>query len=352
MHNKLFIADAAFAIAGGRNIADEYFFHSAQGNFLDFDVLLDGPAVAKLENIFDQYWNSRWVYPLDAVESTEGNKQQRQAEFDARLAQDPPLPIIADDAVDFYSDFKAVGTDLASPPLNMIEGKIRVIADSPEKVSGQSESGKDPSTVTAQVIDAFASAHTSLLLVSPYFVPNEAALQGLKQGREAGVQVDIVTNSLAANDEPLAGAAYADYRKEMLKAGIGLYEISSKELKFISRFRKALGSTTGRSHAKLAVIDRHIVFVGSMNLDLRSSRLNTEMGVLVDSKEFATGVDDAIGFIQDQGCYRLVLNSQGDIEWLGDVDDPGSVYTDDPQLDLATRLQIFLTRPFVPDTLL
>ena len=63
MHNKLFIADSAIAVAGGRNIADEYFMRSMTDNFVDMDAFIVGAVVPQLANIFDTYWNSRARLP-------------------------------------------------------------------------------------------------------------------------------------------------------------------------------------------------------------------------------------------------------------------------------------------------
>src|SRR3954452_9703971 len=86
MHNKLFIADGMFAVIGGRNIADEYFFRSMRGNFIDFDLLVAGEAVPELANTFDRYWNSRSVFTLDALESDDRGSQKWRDEFEELTA--------------------------------------------------------------------------------------------------------------------------------------------------------------------------------------------------------------------------------------------------------------------------
>ena len=58
MHNRLFIADGAVAIVGGRNLANEYFRRGTEGNFIDFDLLVAGAVLAPLNDGFDTYWNS------------------------------------------------------------------------------------------------------------------------------------------------------------------------------------------------------------------------------------------------------------------------------------------------------
>ena len=67
MHNKLFIADGALAISGGRNIADAYFGRSEPANFIDMDILSTGPVVGQLAAVFDSYWNSAHAYPIQSL---------------------------------------------------------------------------------------------------------------------------------------------------------------------------------------------------------------------------------------------------------------------------------------------
>ena len=63
MHNKLFIADNALGIAGGRNLGNAYFGNDDAGNFVDLDVLAAGPVVQELSQTFDAYWNNPRAYP-------------------------------------------------------------------------------------------------------------------------------------------------------------------------------------------------------------------------------------------------------------------------------------------------
>jgi len=67
MHNKLFVADNAIAITGGRNIGDQYFTRDPTSNFIDLDVVAAGPIVPQLSASFDAFWNSRYAYPIAAV---------------------------------------------------------------------------------------------------------------------------------------------------------------------------------------------------------------------------------------------------------------------------------------------
>ncbi|MBV8633248.1 MAG: phospholipase D family protein [Burkholderiaceae bacterium] len=352
MHNKLLIADGAFAVAGGRNIADEYFFSSKEGNFVDFDLLVAGQAVPQLAAIFDRYWNSPRVYQLKQLEPERATPEAARAEFDAMSmdARDA-FPPLAPDKVDLVG-FHGLGNDIATPPLKMLGGSIEVFSDDPEKASGRSEKIEDPATVTSRVIRAIADARTEVVAASPYFVPGERGMRGLSAVREKNVRVEIITNSLASNDEPFVTAAYAQYRVPLLKEGVDIYETDSSQLKHNKIIGAALRASIGRSHSKLIVIDQHLTFVGSMNLDFRSSRLNTELGMLVESPELAADVLKLKDVVR-AGSYRLRLAPDGKhVQWVGSEDDKEVVYDDEPGEDLGTKIEVWLLSPFISESLL
>jgi putative cardiolipin synthase len=352
MHNKMFIADGAFAVAGGRNMADEYFFSSKGGNFVDFDLLIAGDAVPRMAAIFDRYWNSPRIYPLHQLEPARDTPEVLRAAFEQRSADAIaayPTPPAAPDILGYMP----LSADLAHSPLELLQGRIEVFADDPEKVTGKSEAGGDASTVTSRVGQAMVAARSELVVGSPYFIPGQLGLDGMRAARAHGVRVDVITNSLASNDEPFASAAYGHYRLPMLKLGVNVYETDSRQLKNDPLIGAALHDTIGRSHSKLIVIDRHITFVGSMNMDFRSSRLNTELGLLVDSPELAEAVLGLAERVRSVGSYRLRLDPSGEhVQWVGSVGGVEKVYDSDPEVDLGTRLQLMLLFPFVSESLL
>jgi putative cardiolipin synthase len=352
MHNKMLLADGAFAIAGGRNIANEYFFRSDQGNFIDFDLLLAGKAVADLAAIFDAYWNSPRVYPIDALEAMSQDRSALRADFEQRSRiDDSPFVPPAPEARDVLG-YAPLSRDLEHPPLRLLHGTVHVFADDPEKVSGRSESGRDPTTVTAQAMAAFAGATSQLTLASPYFVPGQLGMEMLHAARGRDVATTVITNSLAANDEPFASAAYARYRKPMLKLGVDLYEISSRPPELANHYGAKIGSI-GRSHAKIAVVDRRITLLGSMNMDFRSSRTNTELGMLIESTELAGQVCGLLEELPATDAFRLSLEQPGDrLMWTMTKHGAMSVYHDEPDAGVATRLKVLLFSPLVPESLL
>ena len=85
MHNKMFVADGAMAIVGGRNIASGYFLHGSD-NFIDFDAFMLGPVVGQLQHIFDRHWNRLQVYPIDVLAPPSETPQALRADFEQRVA--------------------------------------------------------------------------------------------------------------------------------------------------------------------------------------------------------------------------------------------------------------------------
>jgi putative cardiolipin synthase len=127
-------------------------------------------------------------------------------------------------------------------------------------------------------------------LVSPYFVPGKDGTAWLKEHCERGVKVRVLTNSLAATDVGVVHAGYSRYRERLLRAGVRLYEQKPESESEGARKdveRHGIGDSATSVHAKTFSVDRSRIFVGSFNLDPRSDRLNTEMGVIIASPALA-----------------------------------------------------------------
>lgn len=92
-HNKLFIADGVMAVVGGRNIADEYFMQHPLANFIDLDVFASGVIVTDFSRLFDQYWNSRFAYPVESSASPGDSRFALQARFEAMTRPAKVTPI-------------------------------------------------------------------------------------------------------------------------------------------------------------------------------------------------------------------------------------------------------------------
>lgn len=341
MHNKLFIADNSFAVLGGRNIAEEYFMHSAQANFIDLDVLTCGPVVRELSRVFDTYWNSEQVYAIGQL-SGPGSR----AHFDVRIG---PEPMRIDERSRDLLGATSLAEQFQRGSLTLAFARASVFVDTPDKGAGP--------TVTERALRLFSGAHDEVIIASPYFIPGE---RGMALIRAAGAtdengRITLITSSFGSTDEPLAFRSYARYRVDMLRAGVHIYEISpslSQRSGKLPSFK--LSRSQARLHVKAAVIDGRTLFIGSMNLDPRSERTNTEVGLVIESPVLAQTVRGLTHDALASSAYKLRLSADGRrIEWV-EVDTNGQeiVHTNEPDDNPWLRLYLWLVAPFVSDELL
>ena len=353
MHNKLFIADGAMAIIGGRNVANEYYLRGMAENFIDVDAFTVGAVLPTMQGLFDRYWNSQAVYPLESVAHTLLSREAlaRQFEADTGPGNTPaPPPLVSNDIL----GYPPIADDLDGGRLGLNWGTAYVFADHPDKpFEGKAGGELMETSVTYNVLAAVAKAQTEVVASSPYFVPGKNGMVFLKRLRDRGVKLTVLTNSLGSTDEPVVHTGYGRYREDMLRLGIDLYELSSSRLKHNKR-PFLFGASLGRLHAKLFVIDRKISFVGSMNLDPRSATINTEFGAVIDSPEVAKELIRIIDIDRLQSAYkvRLAPAGRGGVEWLSMQDDGEVVLQTEPDTSLWLRLKAWLLTPLVPEELL
>ncbi|CAN5212138.1 phospholipase D family protein [soil metagenome] len=364
MHNKLFIADGAMAVAGGRNIGNQYFTRTAGENFIDLDTFVTGALLPRLASLFDQYWNSPYVLPVEKVVKSDASREERRRRFEeltGPATTPPPDPPAPNDVL----GYSPIADDLAAGKLGLIWATAQAYADSPERVIGKTASYGgvpllDVDSVRYNVVEQIRRARSEVVVTSPYLIPGKAGLEAMAEVRKRGVRISLVTNSLAATDEPLVHTGYRRYRPEMLRMGVDLYELSSTRVRRSVRLG-ILGSKIGRLHAKTAVIDRQTLFVGSMNFDPRSEVHNTEIGLIVFSPEMAQQVLKLIDVLKQQGAYRLRLAADGSgIEWVGgDADAVAAsggaaerVLTEEPDSTFWSRMLLELLAPLTPESIL
>ncbi|KWT98829.1 Cardiolipin synthetase [Variovorax sp. WDL1] len=357
MHNKLFVADNAMAVVGGRNIANEYFMRDAGANFIDIDTLVAGAVVPRLSSLFDTYWNSPYVYPIESIAQAEGTPAQRRQRFeemtwDAAMWA-PQTPIERD-----LLGYQALAEDLDAGALSLVWARAEAYADAPHKALGPLEerprvTADAPEGVLFNVRRHVRAARRDALVTTPYLIPGRGGMESVRQLRERGVRFTLVTNSLAATDESLVHVGYRRYRPELVRLGVELYELSPKRVERTRRFG-IFGSASGRLDGKSAVVDGKVVFIGSLNFDPRSDLHNTELGLFIHSPQIAAQLTSLIGFIAMDAAYRVRLGPSGNIEWMSPSEDggPDVVHHEEPETDFGSRLKLELLAPLVPESLL
>jgi phosphatidylserine/phosphatidylglycerophosphate/cardiolipin synthase-like enzyme len=334
MHNKLFVADNALAVTGGRNIGDQYFVRDKTSNFIDLDVVAAGPIVPQLSASFDEFWNSKYAYPVATVASPE-----------APLAETPAFEPAPDDDAG-----PGLAHEIETGNLQLLWVPATVLADRPAKIALESASDQQE-TVANDLAALMRGAKEEVLVISPYFVPGADGMSLMRDLSERGVHVKVLTNSLASTDSPLAHIGYAHYREALLRLGVELDEVRPQLGQKRRRFHPFRYSTASL-HAKALVIDQKTVFIGSLNMDARSKRTNSELGLILRSAEIAGQVTNLLEDISAEGSWRLRLAAHGGIEWVSGEPGAERSWFIDPE---TTRLQRFswgLLAPFAPEEML
>jgi cardiolipin synthase C len=285
MHNKLLLADNASALIGGRNIGDQYFQIDPQGQFADDDVFVSGPAVPQLSGKFDSFWNSPLAIPVEALAGGRPTEAQLAA-FRAELST--AHQALKDAGTDYLQD-----ADSGEPLAGILDGELpvvwapaQVVGDAPDKQHHHGDMSRGP-FIYAPLAATVSAVQSELLMITPYFVPTSAETQLLLGLRQRNVHIGILTNSLESAPEVSAHAGYERHRLEMLQAGVEFHEVRAAPTNARGSGQSAALSRHGNYglHAKLYAFDRRKLFIGSMNFDERSARLNTEIGLIIDSGE-------------------------------------------------------------------
>lgn len=284
MHNKALVADGVVAIVGGRNIGNVYFTAKSDSLFLDYDILSIGSIVPKIYREFDLYWNSRLSVPsrevLDAGDITSSYQKI--------------LKTLNQSLVRFRQT--ATGKNLQKAPFNqrIKQNKIRFVVakrtelfyDHPDKII--TPESDDTYHISSQLDKNLMHVRKSAIIISPYFIPSEKMMRQLRMLRARGIDITIITNSLASTDVSMVYSGYKASIEPLVKMGVKLYELKPYSLDSYTRKHRIAREIHTSLHTKMIIIDNDRLVVGSANLDPRSNKLNTEIVMLVTSKKLAS----------------------------------------------------------------
>lgn len=335
MHNKVFAVDGITGIFGGRNVGDNYFGAHRDTNFSDFDVFVTGPLIEQACSSFEAYWSHRLAVPVEEFteqEVTEAEFEQGRRGLQERLGG-------LEDLEDRYDRARARLIEILEDPEETLTfAAAEFVVDPPGKLD---PAYAEESPVLGRLMSLWDEAEREVLIESAYFVPSRRASKFIRQQALEGVETKLLTNSLAANDVLPVHAGYVKHRRRLLKAGIGLYEFRHRHAQIDDDIPLAGKSSDASLHAKVAVFDRRVTWVGSFNLDPRSSELNTELGIAIHSESLAREAATMIERdLEPDRAWRLALEprlSAGlGVVWYGLQDGRTIRLTEEPD---ATRLQ-------------
>ncbi|ABV94943.1 putative phospholipase D protein [Dinoroseobacter shibae DFL 12 = DSM 16493] len=322
MHNKSMTADNAMSIVGGRNIGDEYFLAKRDMNYSDIDVLVAGPVVDAVSTNFDAYWNSRFAVPARAVIGA-----PKDMSLDA--ARDRLDALIGDARELEYASVirRARAQNFTASTLALEWVPARMYSDPPSKAAGANDDGE---ILASQLAKYFAAAKSDVQIISAYFVPRDRGSAWLAELEDKGVEVSVVTNSLASNDVKPVYAHYAKDRRRLLESGVSLYELRP-DADRAQRRGVNWGQSQSGLHAKAFTIDDRYLFVGSFNWDPRSVNINTEMGILIDSPTFTANASEALSEALEAEAFAVRLEEDNRISWTEtDPDGTQRIYYHEP----------------------
>ncbi len=305
MHNKALIVDNRVAIVGGRNLADEYFGLHEQSNFRDMELLVGGPIVQDITASFDDYWNDEWSFPIEMLSHL---SPSYAALDDAATLKEPDIRIHNEPTADLLQRRWQALVRSALP------GTPTLYVDAPP-VGNPDDT--PPVELANALIDLFDNAEEEVLILSAYLIPSPRLEGAVARAVARGVDVRILTNSIRSNNHLAAHSAYRNHINEMLGDGAQLHEVRiDARDRYVHMFPPVEDKSIAL-HAKAIVFDRDKVFIGSANLDPRSLRINTEMGLLVVSEELNAAVRTAFDpDFEERNAWRLQFDADGTVVWI------------------------------------
>ena len=341
MHNKSMIVDNAVAIVGGRNIGDIYFQVADDANYRDLDIGAAGPIVREISDVFDYFWNGEWSVPIEALVDDPPGAEELAAyretleEWYADARETYPHPL--------DEDIEAQIERILARREALVWAPGWIIWDDPATFDED-----DPEGVILQgLLRKAQTLEQELLIESAYFVPGRAYVPRYAELVDRGVRVRVLTNSLASNDVLAAHAGHAEFREDLLDAGVEIYEMRD-DAGTVKQEVLAAGSRAGL-HTKAAVFDNDSIFVGSFNFDPRSGFLNTEAGVYVESPELAAELKAFMDEgVDPSNAYHVQLDRDGELFWVTEEDgreirlteEPGATFTNQFLTDLIIALPV------------
>ena len=282
MHNKILVADNSAVVLGGRNIENLYFAADKDKIFIDNDILAIGPLARDASEEFEIYWQSPMAVNIEKLSKNQSKKEYK------KLLQELKEYLGSIEYKEYMGEVKkrAFAKAFMKKSIPLIYAQTKLYYDYPTKITTSTKN--DSTHLSKDILPYMLAAKKSIKIINPYFIPSKKMMSYIKLLRAKGVEITILTNSLATNDAIAVYASYSKFQRELLKLGVRLYELNPYSFSYIYKHQHYRKGSIPRSslHAKSIIIDDDIFIIGSANLDPRSIKLNTEVVAVVHSKEF------------------------------------------------------------------
>ena len=338
MHNKSMTFDKQITIIGGRNIGNEYLSNDQSSQFADLDVLLIGKVVADIDNSCDSYWSSSLSFDIETLA-----KVDKDVTLNFPAALDKLGLDEENNEGSSLTVYKAaikdstIDSDLINKRVPFRWTDMQFLSDDVGKLS---KSVPTDSNLVHQLRTLLGSPTKKLTIISSYFVPTKDGVDTLVKLAESGVDIKILTNSFDATDVTAVHSGYSQWRPNLLRSGVKIYELKSTaaEEKRDNKLWRARSQSSTSLHAKTFAVDDYQVFIGSYNVDPRSANINTEMGVIINDDELAKQLHGALSDDLLNQAYEVKLLDDGSLQWHTMENDKEVVYDSEPKVGISDHV--------------
>ncbi|MGP5337940.1 phospholipase D family protein [Psychrobacter maritimus] len=338
MHNKSMIFDKQITIIGGRNIGDEYLSNDKNSQFADLDVLLIGKVVADIDNSFASYWSAPISFDIQTLATLDKGETTDFLEGLDKLRVDEKNN--SKSSLDVYKaaiEDSSIYTDLINKRVPFRWTDMQFLSDDVGKLT---KTVPADTNLVHQLRTLLGSPTKRLTIISSYFVPTKDGVNTLVALAEAGIDIKILTNSFDATDVTAVHSGYSQWRPNLLRAGVKIYELKStaSEEKRENKLWKARSQSSTSLHAKTFAVDDYQVFIGSYNVDPRSANINTEMGVIINDDELAKQLHGALSDDLLSQAYEVKLLENSNLQWHTVEDGKKVIYDSEPRVDISDHV--------------
>ncbi|MBH0095889.1 phospholipase D family protein [Psychrobacter sp. NZS113] len=337
MHNKSMTFDKQITIIGGRNIGDEYLSNDKNSQFADLDVLLIGKVVADIDNSFTSYWSSPLSFDIETLVTADADAPSDFLSALDKLGLDGKKE---ENDLTIYKtaiEDSTIDNDLINKRVPFRWTDMQFLSDDVGKLT---KAVPTDTNLVHQLRTLLGTPTKQLTIISSYFVPTKDGVNTLVKLAEAGVDIKILTNSFDATDVTAVHSGYSQWRPNLLRAGVKIYELKStaSEEQRENKLWKARSQSSTSLHAKTFAVDDHQVFIGSYNVDPRSANINTEMGVIINDDELARQLHGALSDDLLGKAYEVKLLDNGNLQWQTMENDKKVVYDSEPRVDVSDHV--------------
>lgn len=262
LHDKYIIVDNDLVMMGGRNIGDNYLLGDYSGEMIyDRDIVIvntdrnnfSGSVINDIKDYYEMLWEHRFsrysINKLISYQIKRGKKKEKYLK-------------------DHIDELKSNNNEIFN---QIIDWQDRAIPTNKITLlyNPITRFNKEP-WILREINSLMLDAEESIFIQSPYIIPTKQMFRYISLEQIQSKKITILTNSIASSPNYLGIAGYANKKKQIMDYSTHLYEYQS----------------SGSIHAKSLIIDNLTSIVGTFNFDARSSFLNTESMVVIDSEKF------------------------------------------------------------------